>query len=119
MATLDELIGSWALSLRAANRAPRTVAQDVDESLAQFRRWMAEHEPELAPAAITRQHVESYLAEIASTRSASTAQTRYKALRLFFAWAAEEGEVPANPMANVKPLIVPEQPVPVLTDDEL
>jgi site-specific recombinase XerD len=80
---------------------------------------MAEHEPDLAPAAITRQHVESYLAEIASTRSASTAQTRYKALRLFFAWAAEEGEVLTNPMANVRPLIVPEQPVAVLTDDEL
>ena len=79
MATLDELIGSWTLSLRAANRAPRTVAQYVDESLAQFRRWMAEHEPDVAPAAITRQHVEAYLAEIAATRSASTAQTRYKA----------------------------------------
>ncbi len=119
MAALDELIGSWTLSLRAANRAPRTVAQYVDESLAQFRRWMAEHEPDLAPAAITRQHVEAYLAEIAETRSASTAQTRYKALRLFFAWAAEEGEVTTSPMANVRPLIVPEQPVPVLTDDEL
>jgi len=101
MATLDELIGSWTLSLRAANRAPRTVAQYVDESLVQFRRWMAEHEPDLAPAATTRQHVEAYLAEIASTRSASAAQTRCKALRLFFAWAPEEGEVPANPMANV------------------
>ncbi len=67
MATLDELIGSWTLSVRAANRAPRTVAQYVDESLAQVRRWMAEHQPELAPEAITRQHVESYLAKIAST----------------------------------------------------
>ena len=37
MATLDELIGSWTLSLRAANRAPRTVAQYLDESLAQRR----------------------------------------------------------------------------------
>lgn len=31
MATLDELIGSWALSLRAANRAPRTVAAESAE----------------------------------------------------------------------------------------
>ncbi len=119
MATLDELIGSWALSLRAANRSPRTVAQYVDESLAQFRRWMADHEPDVTPRRITRQHVEQYLADIAATRSASTAQTRYKALRLFFAWALEEGEVEQNPMANVRPLIVPEQPVPVLTEGEL
>jgi len=119
MATLDDLIDSFEISLRAANRAPRTIAQYVNESLAQFRRWMAEHEPEVAPSEITRQHVESYLAEIASTRSASTAQTRHKALRLFFAWAAEEGEVGSNPTANVRRPIVPEQPVPVLTDDEL
>jgi hypothetical protein len=56
MATLDELIGSWALSLRPANRAARTVAQYVDESLAQFRRWMALHEPDVGPRAIKRQH---------------------------------------------------------------
>ena len=119
MATLDDLIDSFEISLRAANRAPRTIAQYVDESLAQFRRWMAEHEPDVAPSKITRQHVESYLAEITSTRSASTAQTRHKALRLFFAWAAEEGEVASNPAVNVRRPIVPEQPVPVLTDDEL
>ena len=53
MATLDELIGSWALSVRPANRSPRTVAQYVDESLAQFRRWMAEHEPAVAPGRMT------------------------------------------------------------------
>jgi site-specific recombinase XerD len=119
MATLDDLIDSFEISLRAANRAPRTITQYVEESLAQFRRWMAEHEPDVAPSQITRQHVESYLAEIASTRSASTAQTRHKAVRLFFAWAAEEGEVATNPAANVRRPIVPEQPVPVLTDDEL
>jgi len=38
MATLDELIGSWKASLRAASRALRTVAHCVDESPAQFRR---------------------------------------------------------------------------------
>ena len=43
MATLDELIGSWAFSLRAANRAPRTVAQYVDESPPQFHGWMPDH----------------------------------------------------------------------------
>jgi len=119
MATLDDLIDSWRLSLRAANRAPRTVAQYVDESMAQFNRWMAEHEPDLPTRKINRQNVERYLADIATTRSASTAQTRYKALRLFFAWASEEGEVDQNPMANVRPPIVPEKPVPVLSDDEL
>ncbi|HUQ63232.1 MAG TPA: hypothetical protein VM121_05745, partial [Acidimicrobiales bacterium] len=81
IATLDELIGSWTLSLRAANRAPRTIQQYVGESMAGFARWLAENEPELAPAKIARRHVERYLAEVVETRSPSTAQTRYKALR--------------------------------------
>jgi site-specific recombinase XerD len=119
MATLDELIGSWELSLRAANRAPRTVAQYVDESLAQFNRWVAERNPPLTVRQITRQDIEAYLAQIAATRSPSTAHTRYKALRLFFAWAVEEGEVDANPMTHVRSPMVPDKPVPVLTDDEL
>ncbi len=76
------------------------VAHYVDESLAQFRRWMADHHPDVTPPKMTRQHVEQYLAEIASTRSASPAQTRYKALRLFFAWALEEGEVEHQPTAE-------------------
>ncbi len=80
---------------------------------------MADHEPELAARKINRQHVERYLADITATRSPSTAHTRYKALRLFFAWASEEGEVDQNPMANVRSPIVPEKPVRVLSDDEL
>ena len=119
MATLDELIGSWELSLRAANRAPRTVAQYVDESLAQFNRWVAERNPPLTVRQITRQDIEAYLAQIAATRSPSTAHTRYKALRLFFAWAVEEGEVDTHPMTHVRSPMVPDKPVPVLTDDEL
>lgn len=80
---------------------------------------MAEHEPDLALAAITRQHVESYLAEIASDPFGVHRQDPVQGVRLFFAWAAEEGEVTTSPMVDVRPLIVPEQPVPVLTDDEL
>lgn len=119
MTTLDDLIDSWRLSLRATNRAPRTIEQYVDESLAQFRRWLTENHPDLAPAAITRSHIEHFLTDVTTTRSASTAQTRYKALRLFFAWAEEESELNDNPMARVRPLIVPEQPVAVLSEDEL
>ena len=37
---------------------PRTVAQYVDESLTQFNRRMAEHEPDLAVRKINHQHVE-------------------------------------------------------------
>jgi len=41
------------------------------------------------------------------TRAASTGSVGYRALQQFFKHLAEEGEVTANPMANMKPPIIP------------
>jgi site-specific recombinase XerC len=46
-------------------------------------------------------------------------RTRYKVLRILYGWLEEEDEIAANPMARVKPPIVPEQPVPVVPEDGL
>jgi hypothetical protein len=46
-------------------------------------------------------------------RAASTAATYYKVLKLLYAWLAEEEEIPTNPMARMKPPIVPDKPVPI------
>lgn len=102
---------------QSTGRQPRVAHRctDVGESLAQSRRWTVEQSPTLASVAITRQQVESYLAKVDSTRSLATAQTRYNALCLFYPSAAEEARSAPTPTASVKPLIVPEQPLPVLT----
>jgi site-specific recombinase XerD len=44
---------------------------------------------------------------------------RHKALRILYRWLQEEDEINQNPMARVKPPIVPEQPVPVVPEDRL
>jgi integrase len=49
----------------------------------------------------------------------STAASRYKALRILYGWLEEEGEISANPIAKMRPPIVPEQPVPIVPDDGL
>jgi hypothetical protein len=36
----------------------------------------------------------------------ATAATRYKALRILYAWLEEEEEIPASPMAKMRPPIV-------------
>src|SRR6266536_6150271 len=51
-------------------------------------------------------------------RSSSTAATRYKVLRILDRWLEDEEELP-NPMARMKPPIVPEQPVPIVAEDGL
>ena len=70
-------------------------------------------------AAIRREHVETYLVDVLARHRPSTAATRYKGLRIFFAWLREEGEITESPMRNMKPPIVPEEPPDVLTDDEV
>jgi site-specific recombinase XerD len=73
-----------------------------------------------AVGSITREHVEAWLAELRDQgRAASTISTRYKALRVFFGYLEEEGEVQASPMARMSPPQVPDVLVPVLTDDDL
>ena len=48
-----------------------------------------------------------------------TALNRYRGLQAFFKWAVAEGELDASPMAGMNPPHVPDEPPPVLTDDEL
>jgi site-specific recombinase XerC len=48
-----------------------------------------------------------------------TVATRYRRLRVLYAWLEEEGEIAASPMARMRPPIVPEQPVPVVPEDGL
>ncbi len=43
----------------------------------------------------------------------------YRSLQQLFKWLDDDGEIPASPMAKMRPPAVPEQPVPILTDDEL
>jgi site-specific recombinase XerC len=42
-----------------------------------------------------------------------------KALRILYRWLEEEDEIAANPMARMRPPIIPEQPVPVVPEDGL
>ena len=48
-----------------------------------------------------------------------TALNRYRGLQAFFTWVVAEGELDASPMAGMNPPHVPDEPPPVLTDDEL
>jgi integrase len=69
---------------------------------------------------VTRAHVDTWLITLRDEGKApSTVSTRYKALRVFFGYLVEEGELAASPMERMKPPQVPDVPVPVLTEVEL
>jgi site-specific recombinase XerD len=112
------LIPSFNRHLRATNRANATIAAYVGsaEQLAEF---LAAAGMPTSVASIRREHVEAYIEDQLRTRKPSTANFRYRSLQQFFAWAVDEGEISESPMGRMKPPMVPEQPVPVVSEDDL
>lgn len=110
------LLDSWAISLRADRKSPRTIKVYRVQADA-FLRWAAARR---VPAALDRNNVRAFLAdENARGLEGNTLVTRFKGLQRLAAWLTEEGEVEVNPMAGMKPPQTGEKPVPVLTDDEV
>ncbi len=118
LGTVRRLGRSWELSLRAANHSPKTI-QSYAESLGQFVDFIEANGMPAVVTAVRREHVETFLADLLTRRKPSTAATRYKGVRIFFEWCREEGEITESPMRNMRPPAIPEEPVRVLSDDEL
>jgi site-specific recombinase XerD len=111
---IDELLSSFELHLRALNRSPKTIFSyrlAVDQ--------LMEHIGPKSADQITKADIEGFLAHFLETRASATARQRYASLSQFFKWAAAEGEIPTDPMETISPPKVVEQPVPVLTVDQL
>ena len=125
---------SFDRSLRALQRSPLTRDQYL-MSAGQMVDYFAQCGMPDDPMRVTREHVESFLAAFAEgwrgpdaegnqrppgePHKPATVQTRYKALRLFFTFLLEEGEITKHPMANMKPPNIPETPVPILAADQI
>jgi site-specific recombinase XerD len=111
-----DLPASFERHLRAENKSARTVETYL-EAVLQLDGFLAARGLDLAAA--SREDLEAFLAGLLARWKPATAANRYRALRVFYAWLEEEGEVAVDPMAKMKPPRVPEQPAPVLTEDLL
>jgi site-specific recombinase XerD len=113
----NPLLRSFERHLRAQNRSDQTVATYLI-GLRQAEAFLAAARgTTLAEAG--RADLEAYLGELLTRRAAATAATYYKVLKLLYQWLEDEEELPASPMAKMRPPIVPDQPVPVIPDDGL
>ena len=115
---LDLNITSFVRHLRAGNLAPRTI-QSYEESARQLAAYLAAAGMPTAVAHIRREHVEAFITHLLERFKPSTANNRFRGLQQFFKWLVEEGEIPSSPMERMRPPRVSEQPVPVLSDEEL
>lgn len=115
---ITALLDSWRLHLEAANLSPRTIRAYTDDG-ALFARFLAARGMPTAVASIRREHVEAFMAAELERTAPSSAATRYRSLQQLFSWLEDEGEIPASPMARMRAPVIPEQPVPVLADDDI
>jgi integrase/recombinase XerC len=115
---VDQLVASWRRSLRQRNLAARTIETYV-ESATQLSGWLSDRGITDVDA-VTRDHVADFITHLIETRSPSTASVRFRSVQQFFGWLDDEGELAGtNPMEKMRPPMVPERPVPVLTPDQL
>lgn len=105
---------SFALALEAQGARPRTL-HTYEESLAQLAAWLR---PTPHIDKVERAHVEAFLADFRKTHKDSSALVRFRALKRFFGWLEDEGEIPESPFKRVKaPRVRPEPPAVLSADD--
>jgi site-specific recombinase XerD len=67
-----------------------------------------------------REHIEAWLVDPGhEAKKAATLSVYYRSPQPFFTWAVSEGEIGSSPMERMRPPMVPEQPVAVLTGAQI
>jgi integrase/recombinase XerC len=116
--TLDDLIKSWLIDLRGRNLSAKTVTT-YGGAVRRLEVGLPERCRKDA-AEITRDELREYFAGIAAARTPGGVSVDYRALQQFFKWADDvEEEITPNPMAKMRPPIVPEPETRVLRSEEI
>jgi site-specific recombinase XerD len=109
----------FVVHLQARKRSPRTIA-NYRSAVASFTVWCAEHGRPTDPAQQARRDLEGYLAdELARGAAVGSVALRFRALRRWFRWLADEGEVERDPSRGMVEPRDAGTPVPVLDEAQL
>lgn len=115
---LDTYLPAFTLMLET-EVAPRTV-EGYTQSIENFARFAGGHGLPVDPAALTAEHIRSFLVHLATHgRSANTLRQYHAALRRFFAWLVREGDVTTSPMNQIPIPRPPDRLIDPFTTDEL
>lgn len=115
----QSLVRSWRRHMASRNLAPKTqklYSAAADRLIAH----LAGQAGPADPAELRRAHLEDFMASLtASGLSAATANQTYRAIQQLIKFLVLEEELDRDPMLGMRPPIVPEQPAPVLTDEQI
>jgi site-specific recombinase XerD len=112
------LIPSWKISLEARNLSKATI-DTYTISAGQLATYLERVGMPTAVNDVHREHIEAFLADLASKFKPATVRNRYTGCEQFFKWAEAEGEVATSPMARMTAPLIPENPPPVLSEDKI
>lgn len=117
--TIGDVRDDYLLSLHAAGKSASTRAV-YGNALTYFEGFLLVEGMPRKLGAIRREHIEAWLASLRDAGKApATVSVYYRSLQPFWKWTIEEGFISESPMRHMGPPIVPEKPVPVLTDKQL
>ena len=117
--SLADSIDDYRLSLHAGGKSASTQAV-YTLSLGYLDAYLAEQGMPRTLGGIRREHIEAWLGSLRDAgRAPATVSVYYRSLQPFWRWAIEEGFVRESPMGNMRPPIVPEQSVPILSLEQL
>ncbi len=117
-ATLPALNASFRRTLRAEDKSERTV-KSYTEAVGLLAEFLSGRGHSLTVNAVKRADVRDFIADQLQRWKPATALNRYRSLQAFFKWCVAEGELERSPMVGMKPPQLPDEPPPVLTDDQL
>lgn len=110
----DLLLRSFARSLRARNRSPKTI-----KSYLEAVHLLSEHAKGRDLISLRRSDIEAFLADQLAHHRPTTAAVRFRSIQQLYRWAMEEELIAASPMTGLRPPTVPEEPVAVLDPPSL
>jgi hypothetical protein len=92
----------WARHLRAINLAPSTI-DSYQRVGRDFLAYLEQQGMPTGASTVTREHVESYLADMFGRVSAATVAKHYRSLQQLWRWLVDDGEIQVSPMARMRP----------------
>jgi site-specific recombinase XerD len=114
---LSTLASDWLRSLRASNRSQHTL-RAYRATVTQLEAFLVASGMPTDVRKLTREHVESFLVDVVERNAASTAALRFSALKSFFGWLVDEGEITRSPIERTARPNVPDVPVPIITTEQ-
>lgn len=106
---------SFVRNLRASQTSERTM-KAYGAAIADLAKFLAPAPP---IRALTREQLEEFFAAFQVGHKASYVAIHFRGLRRWFNWLVEEDELGASPMRRIKEPKVPDEPIPILSIEDI